>query len=92
MIITQWWFNYNLPDWISPDLTQLILNSESMEEFEKQYWFDIYPSMDEDQISILQWILQYEKDILQELEDKYNKEIEKLNSFNKRIPLITENE
>lgn len=62
-----------------PELIQLILETESMENDEKQYWFDIMPSMTDDQIDRLFNILDTEKKKLQALEDKYKKEIKRLN-------------
>jgi len=62
-----------------PELTALILATESMDDSERQYWFDILPSMNEDQVKRLYDILETEKKKLSELEAKYQKEIESLN-------------
>jgi hypothetical protein len=62
-----------------PDLITLILATESMDDSERQYWFDILPSMNEDQVKRLYDILETEKKKLDELEQKYQKEIESLN-------------
>jgi hypothetical protein len=62
-----------------PDLTKLILATESMDDSERQYWFDILPSMNDDQVKRLYDILETEKKKLDELEQKYQKEIESLN-------------
>ena len=62
-----------------PDLIKLILETESMDDDERQYWFDIMPSMTDDQIDRLFDILETEKNKLEELEVKYQKEIKSLN-------------
>lgn len=62
-----------------PNLVDLVLWTESMDVGEKQYWFDILPSMTPEQIKKLYDILETEKRKLEELEDKYQKEIEQLN-------------
>jgi len=61
------------------ELIELILNTESMDDDERQYWFDIMPSMTENQIDRLFNILDTEKKKLEELEVKYQKEIKTLN-------------
>lgn len=60
-------------------LIELILATESMDDSERQYWFDILPSMNADQIQRLSDILETERKKLDELEKKYQKEIEWLN-------------
>ncbi|GHU41267.1 hypothetical protein AGMMS50289_04130 [Betaproteobacteria bacterium] len=62
-----------------PELVQLVSQTESMDDEEKQYWFDIMPAMTEKQIARLFTILKTEKDKLNALEEKYIKEIQKLN-------------
>lgn len=61
------------------ELVKLILETESMDDDEKQYWFDIMPSMTDSQIDRLFNILDTEKKKLQALDDKYQKEIKNLN-------------
>jgi len=61
------------------ELIKLVLNTESMDDEEKQYWFDIMPSMTDDQIDRLYNILETEKRKLEELEVKYQQEIKSLN-------------
>lgn len=61
------------------DLITLILATESMDDDERQYWFDIMPSMTDDQVDRLYNILDTEKKKLEELEVKYQKEIKDLN-------------
>ena len=62
-----------------PELITLILNTESMDDDERQYWFDIMPSMTDSQVDRLYNILETEKKKLEELELKYQKEIKSLN-------------
>ena len=62
-----------------PELITLIIATESMDNDERQYWFDIMPSMTDPQIDRLYDILETEKKKLQELEVKYQKEIKSLN-------------
>ena len=62
-----------------PELVTLIIATESMDNDERQYWFDIMPSMTDAQIDRLYDILETEKKKLQELEVKYQKEIKSLN-------------
>ena len=62
-----------------PRLIELILATESMDDTERQYWFDILPSMNADQVQRLTDILETERRKLDELEKKYQTEIENLN-------------
>lgn len=62
-----------------PELITLILETESMDDDERQYWFDIMPSMTDEQVDRLYNILDTEKKKLQELESKYQSEIKNLN-------------
>jgi vacuolar-type H+-ATPase subunit I/STV1 len=57
----------------------MILATESMDDDERQYWFDIMPSMTEEQIDRLYNILDTERKKLAELELKYQEEIKQLN-------------
>lgn len=62
-----------------PELIELIIATESMDNDERQYWFDIMPSMTDTQIDRLYDILETERKKLSELEVKYQKEIKSLN-------------
>jgi hypothetical protein len=62
-----------------PELVKLVLATESMDNNEKQYWFDILPSMTDDQVDRLFDILETERKKLEELELKYQEEIRTLN-------------
>jgi|GEM_PF-454736 len=62
-----------------PELIALILVTESMDDEERQYWFDIIPSMTEAQVDRLYDILETEREKLVALEKKYQGEIKNLN-------------
>jgi len=62
-----------------PELIKMILATESMDDAERQYWFDIMPSMTDEQIDRLYNILDTERKKLQDLEKKYQTEIKQLN-------------
>ena len=62
-----------------PRLIELLLATESMDDSERQYWFDILPSMNADQVQRLTDILETERKKLDELEKKYQSEITNLN-------------
>jgi len=57
-----------------PDLIKLILETESMDDDERQYWFDIMPSMTDEQIDRLFDILETERKKLEELSERRKKE------------------
>jgi len=80
--ITKDWFYFQIFDEIQAqywELVKLILNTESMDNNEKQYWFDILPSMTDEQIDRLFDILETERRKLEDLEVKYQEEIKNLN-------------
>lgn len=60
------------------ELVTLILNTESMDDDERQYWFDILPSMQPEQVQRLYNILHTEKVKLEELDRKYQEEFLKI--------------
>ncbi len=62
-----------------PELVKLVLATESMDNNEKQYWFDILPSMTDEQVDRLFDILETERRKLEELELRYQEEIKNLN-------------
>ncbi len=81
-VINYMWKDFSVSDEMQAqynELVKLILETESMDDDEKQYWFDIMPSMTDDQIDRLFNILDTEKKKLDALEDKYQNEIKKLN-------------
>lgn len=62
-----------------PELVTLILGTESMNDDERQYWFQIMPIMTEEQTKKLHSILQNEKEQLAKLDEQYEEELKKLN-------------
>jgi len=80
--ITQNWKTFFISDDMQAqysELIKMILATESMDDDERQYWFDIMPSMTDTQIDRLFNILDTERKKLEELELKYQKEIKNLN-------------
>ena len=61
------------------ELIKLILNTESMDDDERQYWFDIMPSMTNAQNDRLFIILETERKKLESLEKKFQKVLKSLN-------------
>lgn len=61
-----------------PEIITLIVQSESMNDEERQYWIDILPVMNADQVQKLRDILQNEHDQLAAIDAKYSKEISKM--------------
>ena len=61
-----------------PDLIELIIHSESMNDEERQYWINILPIMTPEQVQDLRNILDNEKKQLQAIDQKYATEIEQV--------------
>ena len=61
-----------------PDLIDLILKSESMNDEERQYWINILPIITQDQIQNLRDILDNERRQLAAIDQKYAQEIERI--------------
>ncbi len=61
-----------------PELVELILGSESMNDEERQYWINILPAMTPDQLKSLDKILTTEKKQLAAIDKKYAKEIDEI--------------
>ena len=61
-----------------PELIELILSSESMNDEERQYWINILPIMTPEQIQNLSEILENEKKQLAAIDEKYSDEIERI--------------
>ncbi|GHU35255.1 hypothetical protein AGMMS50256_30130 [Betaproteobacteria bacterium] len=62
--------NFSIPEPMFqqyPELVRLLLQAEKMEDDEKQSWFDIYPSMDTEQIARLYSVLNDEKERREEV-------------------------
>ena len=62
-----------------PDLVELIKETESMNDDERQYWFQILPIMTEEQIAKFREILENEKEQLAKLDQEYEEELKKIN-------------
>lgn len=62
-----------------PELIPLILKTESMDDEEREYWFQILPIMTEDQVDKLKDILVNEKQQLAKLDAEYEAELDKIN-------------
>lgn len=62
-----------------PKLIQLILETESMDDKERDYWFQILPIMTLEQVKKLRDILVNEKEQLAKLDAEYEKNLEKIN-------------
>ncbi len=80
--LKQNWKTFNVSDEMLAqykELIDLILQTESMDDDERQYWFDIMPSMTDKQVDRLFNILDTEKKKLEKLETKYQNEIKNLN-------------
>jgi serine phosphatase RsbU (regulator of sigma subunit) len=63
-----------------PDLIALILESQSMNNEERQYWINILPIMTPEQLSNLRDILENEKRQLAAIDKKYSKEIQQIDA------------
>lgn len=76
-------FNYTVFDEIQvkfPELIELILESESINTPEqKQYWFNMIPAMNNDQIDKLFNILMTERQEIERLDLAFQEEVKKLN-------------
>lgn len=62
-----------------PALIPLILQTESMDDEEREYWFQILPIMTEEQVDKLKEILVNEKQQLAKLDAEYEAELSKIN-------------
>lgn len=60
------------------ELLDLILESESMNDEERQYWINILPIMTPEQIGNLREILKNEREQLKAIDQKYAKEIQQI--------------
>lgn len=63
-----------------PHLIPLILQTESMTNDERQYWFQILPIMTDEQVKKLEEILVNEKQQLEKLDQEYQEEIKHINA------------
>lgn len=77
---------YSIPESVKssyPDLVALLIKTESMNDEERDYWFQVLPIMTEDQIIKLRTILVNERDQLKKIDTEYEDEIKKLNQVHK---------
>lgn len=91
------WFAFEIPTECMKSLEDLILNTESMDNTERQYFFDLIPTMTRKQIWTLHEILDTERTKLAELEAEYapqikelQKQMDKLESWFITNPIIWE--
>lgn len=61
-----------------PDLVELILHSESMNDEERQYWISVLPAITPEQVQSLRDILENEKRQLAAIDQKYAQEIDRI--------------
>lgn len=61
-----------------PDIIMLVLGSSSMDDAERQYWFDTLPTMSADHVERLRDILLTEKRRLAEINVKYEETLRQL--------------
>ncbi len=73
-----------------PELVDMILGSESMNDEERQYWIDILPVMTPDQLAQLKTILQQERDQLAAIDARYGKEVADASKPQKSVEEIAE--
>lgn len=73
---------YSIPENIIkkfPDLIALTLQTESMDDAEREYWYQILAVMTDEQINKFRNILVNEKEQLTRLDEEYNNDLKKLN-------------
>ncbi|MCA9374292.1 MAG: hypothetical protein R3B71_01270 [Candidatus Gracilibacteria bacterium] len=73
---------YSVPQLVQekfPDLIELVKNTESMDDDERDYWMQILPIMTEEQIAKFRDILVTEKQQLEKLDKEYEDELSRLN-------------
>lgn len=68
-----------------PDLIELIIQSQSMNTEERQYWINILPIMTPEQVQNLRDILTNEKKQLQEIDKKYSTQLDAAGEKEKAI-------
>jgi hypothetical protein len=62
-----------------PDMVELIKQTESMDDEEREYWFQVLPIMTDHQVEKFRTILNTEKNQLAALDQEYEQELQKLN-------------
>lgn len=74
--------DFDIPDLVREkyaDLIDLILQTESMNDEERQYWFHILPIMTVEQVNKFRGILVKEKEQLSKLDKEYEEELKRIN-------------
>lgn len=72
---------YNIPALVTehyPKIIPLIIQTESMDDQEREYWFQMIPIMTREQIKKLEDILNNERDQLAKLDSEYEAELKKI--------------
>ncbi len=70
--------SFDIPKYVQkkyPDLIDMVLETKSMDDKERQYWFHILPIMSDKQVDKLRAILTREKAKLAQLDEKYSKKL-----------------
>lgn len=73
---------FEIPEFVREqysDLIPLILQTESMNDEERQYWFQILPIMTDEQVAKLREILANEKKQLEQLDKEYQQDLKRVN-------------
>jgi len=68
--------DFHIPKWFiarEPRVVELVLRSESMDDKERQYWFNLVDVMKTPQLEKFKGILEKERGKLDEIEKKYEK-------------------
>jgi hypothetical protein len=73
-----------------PEIVDLILASESMNDEERQYWIDILPVMTSEQVEQLHTILKNEKEQLAAIDAKYDPQIQAVANQERPLKQIAE--
>jgi len=79
--LTQAIAKYNIPALVTenyPKIIPLIIQTESMDDEEREYWFQMIPIMTRDQIKKLEDILNNEREQLAKLDSEYEAELKKI--------------
>lgn len=77
---------YTIPESVKtayPDLVALLVKTESMNDEERDYWFQVLPVMNDEQIVKLRTILVNEREQLKKIDSEYDSEMKKLNEVHK---------
>lgn len=84
--VTELGQKYSIPESVKdtfPDLVALLIKTESMNDEERDYWFQVIPIMSEEQIIKLRTILVNEREQLKKIDEEYEGEMQKLGEAHK---------